>query len=123
MANCRDSRRIRNTQITENAGKRLHIIASNKMYVMCTTALLMEESVFDSLVYFNHVTRLSDRESCVEQKNALYLCRSKTCLLKARDQVDTQTCYLVIGRLWGGARTGFIRHRKGENCGILSAGR
>jgi hypothetical protein len=78
-----------------------------------------EESVFDTLVYFNHVMRLSAPESCIEQKNALSLCRSKSCLLKAGYQVDTQTYYLVIGWLWGGALAAIIRLWNGENRWLL----
>jgi len=69
------------------------------MYLTCTTTLLMEESVFDTLVYFSHVTRLSDRESCIEQKNAISLCRSKTCLLKASGHTHVLSGdRMVVGR-------------------------
>jgi hypothetical protein len=78
------------------------------------------ESVYDTLIYLNHLTRVSARGNSAEQKNALYVVVTllspefKRPLGRPRRKWDdnTKVDFLVIGWL--------LRGEKGLDCVCLA---
>ena len=67
---------------------------------------MMEQSVFDTLVYFNHLTRLSARGRCIEQKMR-FLCVEVRLVTEGKTP-SGYTNILSGNRRVAGRRTGCV---------------